>query len=653
MIPQGLRLIQTGELPGEVVDFKIGDPRWIMYSLSDLYSDIITACIREYSTNAWDAHVEAGTTDVPIRITLPTLYHPYFEVEDFGVGMSLDTLRDVWTSFGDSTKRGDNNQNGMLGFGSKAAAAYSDQFEVASTKNGWTTHGLVSRAQDYAITLTIASHKQTEKQNGTKITIPVSKDYQEFTQKAEDFYRFWLPGTVLVDGVVPNRAVGEKIDDNLYYSTVEGTSYLVMGNVPYKINNSNSLFSTRGINSVSFVAYVPIGAVDFSKTREDLAYTDRTKDALEKIIDDFQEKVRKQSKKDIESASTYYDAWLARRKWSGKLGQTDYHEMSFDGKKLIDVFPVTGRRFLVNGYNRSSLYPVHQWSLHEITTSLFVLEAPDVPTSYTKSKVRDYINAFATDVSYVLLTSEKNLQVDWVPSDRVITWEKLKERAPKKSRPAKTTTTAPGRIAGSWDYYDKHQFHGEKTIPNNAILYYIETVAKNRLPTSMSIVNILKLIDDDGVVVILPANRKAKFLRENPKAKSFMDYMESYITWDGKKLLSPTGKKILSLTSVVTQWVERLKNSKIHDPEIKSLQAALENKDSHLSEYNRHYQLAGMTGRKYKFKRFGPGDSNNQYNPFDSYTLLEGLSFYRSSDMIDDVVIYINAAYQARVNKSI
>ena len=39
---------------------------------NQLYSDKITAVLREYSCNAVDAHVEAGIGDRPIEVTLPS-----------------------------------------------------------------------------------------------------------------------------------------------------------------------------------------------------------------------------------------------------------------------------------------------------------------------------------------------------------------------------------------------------------------------------------------------------------------------------------------------------------------------------------------------------------------------------------------------------
>ena len=49
---------------------------------SNLYSNKTLAVIREYSTNAYDAHVANGKADVPIEVTLPTVIEPTFQVRE-------------------------------------------------------------------------------------------------------------------------------------------------------------------------------------------------------------------------------------------------------------------------------------------------------------------------------------------------------------------------------------------------------------------------------------------------------------------------------------------------------------------------------------------------------------------------------------------
>jgi HSP90 family molecular chaperone len=63
---------------------------------NQMYSDKILAVIREYSTNAYDAHVVAGIKNTPIRISLPNTLFPEFKVRDYGHGLSEEDVKNVY-----------------------------------------------------------------------------------------------------------------------------------------------------------------------------------------------------------------------------------------------------------------------------------------------------------------------------------------------------------------------------------------------------------------------------------------------------------------------------------------------------------------------------------------------------------------------------
>ena len=47
---------------------------------SRLYTDTRLAIVRELSTNAYDAHVDAGNADRPFDVHLPNSFAPFFKI---------------------------------------------------------------------------------------------------------------------------------------------------------------------------------------------------------------------------------------------------------------------------------------------------------------------------------------------------------------------------------------------------------------------------------------------------------------------------------------------------------------------------------------------------------------------------------------------
>ena len=115
----------------EARDFTIATTGKAFKTLIDgLYSDKVTAPVRELMTNAFDSHAAVGKADTPFLVTVPVDMDPVFGVRDFGEGMDHETVMDLYTTLFASSKEGTNEQVGMLGLGSKSPFAYTDAFTV-------------------------------------------------------------------------------------------------------------------------------------------------------------------------------------------------------------------------------------------------------------------------------------------------------------------------------------------------------------------------------------------------------------------------------------------------------------------------------------------------------------------------------------------
>jgi hypothetical protein len=256
---------------------------------NQLYSDKILAVIREYSTNAVDAHIEAGRKDQPIKVTLPTQLTPEFKVRDFGLGLTEEQVAQIYAMYGESTKRGSNEQIGQLGLGSKSAFAYGDNFVINSfVKGDKVTYNAFIDPSDVGQISKIHSEK-TDEQDGIEIVIPVkSDDYDEFYRKATSLYKYFK--------VIPDvrGASQEQLKDDLKrdevvvgkdnWTLVKGNSYAVMGNIAYPLDSSalnlNWQDERAELISAGIVIDFAIGDLEISASREALQYTDTTKKVI-------------------------------------------------------------------------------------------------------------------------------------------------------------------------------------------------------------------------------------------------------------------------------------------------------------------------------------------------------------------------------------
>ncbi len=209
---------------GEEVKFgmKVEDAPYIFSILrNDLYSDKIMAVIREYSTNAIDAHVEAGVTR-PVEITVPTQFSRNYSIRDFGNGLSEEDIVDIFTKYGASTKRESNAFNGMLGLGSKSAFAYNPEFQVISRYKG-TQYTWLAHIDESDIGVITCIDKKPTKESGLSIHISVNpNDVKSFEDKLFHFFRDldYLP--IFSNPEIKNKIEEYKKNRNVIISELIG-----------------------------------------------------------------------------------------------------------------------------------------------------------------------------------------------------------------------------------------------------------------------------------------------------------------------------------------------------------------------------------------------------------------------------------------------
>lgn len=144
-----------------------------------LYSNPIRTLMTEYVQNALDAHSESRQTE-KIIVTLPSVNYPYYEVEDFGMGMSPDFVLNQLTKYGASTKINTNKQAGGFGIGFKASAIYCDSFVMIVNYNK-TEYVYEILNHEGSGNITLLDQYPSTKHNGVKIQIQIaSNDINKF-----------------------------------------------------------------------------------------------------------------------------------------------------------------------------------------------------------------------------------------------------------------------------------------------------------------------------------------------------------------------------------------------------------------------------------------------------------------------------------------
>lgn len=352
----------------------------LMGVLDNLYSDKILAVIREYSTNASDSHIQAGNT-APILVTLPKGNSLFFTVQDFGVGLSVEDLETVFSLYGASTKRDDDEATGTLGLGCKSAFTYAVSFSVDAVKDGRRTVADISKDADGVGAIRILADVETTDPNGVTVKIPVRQyDVYQFQTTAGTFFQAWAGRRpVLVDGEVPT---GYELDEDtiqvdpdvLVLKREPHHSKVVMGGVTYPFDATTLGFS-HGI-----VAWVPMGTVHFTPSREALHRTDLTKDTLDTLVAFAKQQLHKALAERLASAPTYWEAakvavaWSLERSASGLRWTTCVHlnyrtawfgsNGSFSKvKRQINISDLNSDRAVVLDYPMKTVSPLSRLRL--------------------------------------------------------------------------------------------------------------------------------------------------------------------------------------------------------------------------------------------------------------------------------------------------
>lgn len=654
----------------------------IMSVLTNLYTDPEGAVVREYLTNALDSQIEAQEADPnyvwrPIEVTTPSRFSKNYVVRDFGIGMSVDDIKDIYSKYGKSTKETSNSVTGMLGLGSKCALTYTGQFTITGYKNGVRCRAIVSKNEENIPIFQIVDTRATDEPNGVEISVPV-RDANSFSTKTAEFLRWWKPGQVLVDGASPEphgytlvsddkmeftinkQTVKSKVE---IYSPLEAgaygyrnrRSYIVMGNVPYYVNPE---YISDDLNAAgcSFVAYVPMGSVSFPPNREELLYYPDTKRVITNISTALLGKIVTMKKNAIENAPSKADAYGLY------MGLTDLFTkhsnmrgVSYNGLPLSSAVNFAHPCLTVQ-WNYAGDASVSERSSIGLTNWLSAkplivtgCEIDKKPTSTFKKKLNHYI----TDVlgydskSWCILVDNDitNPWVDELPRTDADTIRALKLPA-SVSKPRRE---APYEYVVDDSNYNGYRMESALTIPtpNNETVVYVSPQAYKETyrKRGTDIKTIRKHLGKDYVLVVLGTNRFDKFLRSHPKAISLGQALQERVD-NLVKNSSVVDYQVGNLTDTQRYFFTKVPAAQIKDPDLAALANAVQNNKG--AGHKQAMQISDWASRvQVKVTVPAPPTTGPAVsNPANLYPLIEEVGARRT----DHMVVYINAVYEQRVN---
>lgn len=631
----------------------------IMGVLTNLYEDPEGAVIREYLTNALDAQVEAQAADPnyvwrPIEVTTPSHFNKTYSIRDFGTGMSVTDIENVYSQYGYSTKEHTNDQTGMLGLGSKCGLTYTGQFTVIGYKNGVRTRALITLNEDEVPEYVILDTAATTEPNGVEIQVPV-RDRNSFAEKTEQFLRWWKPGQVLVNGHEPASHNYKEVKPGVYlierdqyrYGYNAPQSYIIMGNVPYAVDSE---YVDAGLRDayLGFAAYVDMGAVDFPPNRERLRYNTRTKEAVKKVSEGLFDAILAEKLKEITDAPDYRTAWQRKNELAHHFSR---HPKAQNLKYKGQDFPerVMHQNMELDwdwqGHGQiSERTYLNVASAMQGTLIVTGVVQGTKPTSYFKKKVKHYMETNNIAGADALLVNDDidNRWFDWIPRIDADTIKAIK--LPKNPSAAGPRAEAP------YDFYTvdsagKVTADSQTTVPCPAgkTLVYIspQDMKETYRKSGCNPEDLASRLGEDYILVVMGKNRFEKWGRTHtgiPAAKAVQQRIDAYIAaaTDAEYLVG-------QLSYGENEFMKSVDHTKLKDKDMVDLAKVIQDK-SFTANYAKAEQLKDFARRASIFPTL-PEKKNIKGNPCKRYPLIDR----NGGRQMKHMIIYINAVYEAEV----
>lgn len=350
------------------------------------YSDIYGSIVRELTSNCVDSHIEANCEDKAVEIKFSNEEGTDFiSFIDKGMGMSQEFFENVFMSYFKSTKRESNAYYGAFGIGSKSPLGYQDSYEIITTKEGLTSHYLISRAVSGPPNFDLLVQKEDLfASNGTEVRMVVNEgDIPKFEKAIQEQLQYF--DNVIVTGIYFNNIYHILETDTFKYRVdnlgdSEGLDklHIAVGRVSYPID-----FKRLGIEEISCPIGVKfeIGELIVTKNRESLRYDSEEcnsliKERIEAALQNLGEIYNKQNTESL-TLEEYIKHLKSPDKYIhlGKVGS-----LNWDVKIRLPYKYVRGPRggekkeYLIKGLSDPIYLPLQGYNLKIPDNPFFIFE---------------------------------------------------------------------------------------------------------------------------------------------------------------------------------------------------------------------------------------------------------------------------------------
>jgi hypothetical protein len=321
-----------GDIDSQNFSIDAEDAAIVLNHLIDLYSDPIGSVVREVTSNCIDAHRERNlkaSGSIPLedednvsnwetRNTVEVSYTPQNSIlgvganisfKDWGVGLSRERVKNIYTKLGKSTKRDANDQIGGFGIGCKSPFAYTTTFYIITVYNKNRYCYMLSRNNSVP-TMDLVYQEAIDELNSTEVIVPLKReeDKSDFIKAINDQLPFFE--NVIYKDFDGLKEVNVLEEGDQYviteYKNTGGSLRALVGNVIYPLNLK---LLYNGYNDYSYnyswtrcgvLIKFDIGELALSPSRENIIYdesmvtliTDRIHSVRQKCLQDYQKETK-------------------------------------------------------------------------------------------------------------------------------------------------------------------------------------------------------------------------------------------------------------------------------------------------------------------------------------------------------------------------